>query len=781
MNAAVLLAFLASGVVASNMNGKPGQYKIANAHFFATDYQNEYFEVYSTVIRTRYSEVYWKMQEPVPLPIEIQKRFANKIIAITGYEVNQVREDDGKEMPVPITWAYNHHFLAYLYNSNKARLVKHKDETASIHTNSHGSSEYWKAEFINQDEDNSEFPLVTVFSEGNGGEFRLSYHGYPKGYGQLIDSPDTFQVNPMQIDTWNRDTSSNGFHPGPLPQSSRIPANAGYNGLIECPCSDRLHKEWSMSYAIDEGNSKESSCTGDIRNATECFWGAKQVIQAQKHVDRTVSDPSRPRGCSIEQHVDGGVDAIWNTVGESTVVVDDSPGLVAFSHAQVNVTVALDADLATITIVGPNDRWFGVAFGTSTMCIHMQSDECPDGGPYAIVVSEDSVTERKLDFHGPGQIIQNSVTVLSNSVSRGNRTVVLTRPLEGTTPNHYTFDLSTRSLSIISARGCGLEFAQHCGHGPSELNFLAVDTPTRICQAGISGTIGGNKFSNNNRCADFPFSDLKVQQNPTCMIQTYRGGLTCCRDGQSLLDKEQEIPWPDHYIEYRLKFRFYYQEYQPALENVRPASHQNLVRFYWQTEAFAGEYDLQQCHEGVPSNQCIQVLTSRWKVRDMLNPCSIHPDGPFCSGKGSTDSAKTEGIQLIYAGPHCHAPSCLSMELYNADTGLLLCHVEPIVGQSNEVYDENGFLAIPPCLWGDSEEKLPPPELLSLDTTLLSIKRNNSTLPHTGEMASWQMRGIVIPKKEEGNSRSSTFEVPTESASDAGRRDQLRRVRLAGN
>ena len=33
------------------------------------------------------------------------------------------------------------------------------------------------------------------------------------------------------------------------------------------------------------------------------------------------------------------------------------------------------------------------------------------------------------------------------------------------------------------------------------------------------------------------------------------------------------------------------------------------------------------------------------------------------AGIGSADPTKTEGIQLIYAGPHCHAPSCISMEL----------------------------------------------------------------------------------------------------------------------
>ncbi len=95
------------------------------------------------------------------------------------------------------------------------------------------------------------------------------------------------------------------------------------------------------------------------------------------------------------------------------------------------------------------------------------------------------------------------------------------------------------------------------------------------------------------------------------------------------------------------------------------------------------------------------------------------------------------------------------MDLYNADTGRLLCHVETIHGQSNKVYDEEGFIQLPPCLWGDEAEGLVEPELLSLDTTLLSIKRNNNTLPHTGDMALWQMRGIVVPNTETPSTQSA--------------------------
>ena len=44
-----------------------------------------------------------------------------------------------------------------------------------------------------------------AFGGANGGEYRKSFHGYPPGTAQLIDSPHSFVITPMQIDTWNRD------------------------------------------------------------------------------------------------------------------------------------------------------------------------------------------------------------------------------------------------------------------------------------------------------------------------------------------------------------------------------------------------------------------------------------------------------------------------------------------------------------------------------------------------------------------------------------------------
>jgi hypothetical protein len=113
-----IFLFFAVAVIGSakNMNGEPGQYKIANGDEsqnsqFQTDYTAEYFEVYSGTIQTRYSEVFWTGMPLVPLPDDIVERFSNKTMAVVGYEVDQVKVDkEGNEVPVPITHAYNHHY-----------------------------------------------------------------------------------------------------------------------------------------------------------------------------------------------------------------------------------------------------------------------------------------------------------------------------------------------------------------------------------------------------------------------------------------------------------------------------------------------------------------------------------------------------------------------------------------------------------------------------------------------------------------------------------------------
>ena len=65
----------------------------------------------------------------------------------------------------------------------------------------------------------------------------------------------------------------------------------------------------------------------------------------------------------------------------------------------------------------------------------------------------------------------------------------------------------------------------------------------------------------------------------------------------------------------------------------------------------------------------------------MVNECDLRKGGE-CAG----NATGFDGVHLIYAGGHCHAPSCVSMELFNADTGKLLCRHDPVYGESDEVY-----------------------------------------------------------------------------------------------
>jgi hypothetical protein len=216
------------------------------------------------------------------------------------------------------------------------------------------------------------------------------------------------------------------------------------------------------------------------------------------------------------------------------------------------------------------------------MCVKMTADECPTGGPYAIIVKGEEIEERRLDYHGMGITIDPSVVVTRNVVDGSMRSVSLTRPLVGLSNQHFTFDVTKDELKLIMARGCSLQFAQHCSHQSNTVTFLPVDIKKTVCRAGIRGTIDGNPFQ--KHCEPFPKSVLVDEKNPTCSIQTYKGGLSCCRHNHFLLDKDQDIPWDDQVLEYRLKYRFYFDEFREK-EGDQPASHKNLVRLYWMTEA----------------------------------------------------------------------------------------------------------------------------------------------------------------------------------------------------
>ena len=661
----------------------------------------EFFDVYSPPITTRYAEVYWTMMPKVELPEKIVNRFNGKIMAITGYETDQVFPNGTS---VPITWAYNHHYEAYLRNA-ETDLIRVESNTENDYGQyNHGSKELWKPNITS--------PLsVLFFSEANGGEFRQSFHGYPRNYAQLIRSPSFFNIQPMQIDTRNRDPkyiNQTKFVAGILPKEAASPPNAVYSGLLECPCTDRIHKEIIHSYGVSLIN----ECNIPILNDSICL---NMSLTFGGYFNKTISrvnNPQMPYGCFYGKDIYGKtIGAFINdykSKNDCASGYDEYIGQIINDRVtDISIHLNMTINQSIITLIGNSRNWFGIAFNAHTM----------NDLPYAIIIDGyGNVLEHKLGNHDQGQLLKPMISVIDNSVINGTRTVRLMRPNKGLNSDYYTFSPNSPNIPVLLAIGNTPDLKYHKFRTTNNLYLSALNGNTCICDIGERGTINGLGFSKN--CLGEPRGDLLLQRNPTCFIETYQGGLACCHHKIILLDTNQIQPKEE--MTYQLKFRFWFQEYY---------GQKQLERFYYQTEAYAGEYDIPKCEKGTPPEDCIHSITAHFQGGDMIDKNKI---------------GNNKGFKLIYLAPHCHAPTCIDMELYNQDTGDLICHVNGDLGKgTGDKYDEEGYIKLNPCLFGEDEGLLEP-YLFKWDTNFTSIKRNNNTNAHYGDMASWQMRGILV-------------------------------------
>eukprot|EP00750_Incisomonas_marina_P031514 INCI8217.1.p1 GENE.INCI8217.1~~INCI8217.1.p1 ORF type:complete len:885 (+),score=119.99 INCI8217.1:128-2782(+) len=877
--AATAAAGVASAT-AANMNGKyivnTGTKQGVN---YNDDYASkgmEYFDVWAPEIATQYAQVFWTSQGTLPLPDEIVKRFEGKVIAITGYEQDQVMVtptgqpgvNPDKDVSVPINWAYNHHYMAWMAGADAEFVEVPSDGLADWMA--HGAP----TKVIAVPKPSAKlhgYPVSQMFSEGNGGESRKSYHGYPTGHAQLVHSPKTWTITPMQIDTRNRDcgvtpasiNNCTKFVPSIEPKQARygfgIPEGTNYSGILECPCNggyggdvsfygeDTLTKQITHNFVTE---TSVCSVSSSVATADSCFAAAQEFTGvntvALKNV--TASNSSLPTGCSLSRSAaDGSVVATFNTaasaascksgtsqVGEthfpetevtlhlelqadSSVKFDHSPAgqYCSLNHQGVQAKfpmagagaedaqaalakceafcqntdectacsvdcslgnmkvcqwVALPAcgtvndwagiiagDIsykrqggnATITVSGPADKWFGVGFNAVNM--HDQ--------PYTLIVNASGVIEQKLGTcgseadHCPGTQLAPSLTVVSNDVDGSTRTVVVTRPFQGAGDDYFTFTpATTPTTPMISAVGSSPVFAYHAAHGTGLITTLPADgSPACLCDSGKQGQMCDAKGENcehfvKNCVSEDQGGDLLEQQNPTCNSVQYAGGLRCCGHDRVMLDDGQTCDNCGDLLRYHMKFRFWFQEYTPANATAN-ASHNDLDRLYWTTEQQAGEYDIPPAfaRPGIPIPGYPNWPLNKPTPGTHCN--GTCPGGPDCECYHEiTYRWPSPEMRLIYAGGHCHAPSCISLELFRNDSGKLelICGQYPVYGKgsvADDKYDEAGYISIPPCLWGD-DEGLEPSVLLPAGTPLVSIKRNRNThLGHYGEMASWQMRG----------------------------------------
>lgn len=735
-------------MMASTPNGKP---KLFPEQF--RDYPGgvEYFEVYSGEITTRYSQVWWSPLNPVDLPNDIVERYKGRGMAIVGFEVDQVRVlEDGSEVSVPISASYNHHYATVMVGEG-AQFVQTNftgpfdpriKQAYGGKMPSHGLP--WdQPQWIVQDKEPKSadgLPTSHLFDGGNGGEYRMSFHGVAPGHALVIGSPTQLQVTPMQIDTWNREAMdiSTGvyapFVPGPLPRESQAPPGAMYSGLLECPLTTRITKLVDSAFKA-QGSGQ---CSTPITTAQAC-WAAANAVgggSLGKLVNQTINHPNKPGGCSVSEH-QSTMFVYWNTAQSPVACAANAAQLTAAVQSLVKVSLAVHVTQATVTITltGPSTVWFGVGFGAGKM----------EDQPWAIVVDGNgTVKEHQLADHDAGVVLKPSVTVVKHTVDAGLRTVVLTRPLKGVSAQYYTFDpfAADETIEIINAIGSGPVFGYHKDKKSAFLTLVPNGDVAGVCICEISipfgkgtGTIiynanssdpndigsGSAGFSKVGMCPPLPRSVMLDQKNPTCDIRTYVGGMWTCHHMWSLLDADQEIPWADKPLVFQHKYRFWVQEYNSSY-------HTGLERRdNWGLGADI-ELDIPKCGEGVPG-------------------CSRDPDGTWVHtvyGAFRTDG--TLGALHF----HCHAPACLNMTLYgcpketdpadcNATTGKLMCNQTPVYGNGKaQKYQEPEYLLLPPCLWGKPEHGLEPPPRLE-DYTLFLIKSTNATVGHLGEMATAQV------------------------------------------
>ena len=203
-------------------------------------------------------------------------------------------------------------------------------------------SKYVSRTKANDPNPTSKVPTSQIFAEGNGGESRKSFHGYPGGVAQLIESPNKFVLNPMQIDTWNRDTSIlEPFKAGPLPPQAESPPGADYSGLLECPCTDRLTKNVNLTYSTRTAGTCGSQAR--IYKADHCFDGIEELLGGAPSSKRVVDDHEKfPSGCALG--ADG--TAVFNkaiaskvTCGHAKTAVANGVAKDALTGVEVNITL----------------------------------------------------------------------------------------------------------------------------------------------------------------------------------------------------------------------------------------------------------------------------------------------------------------------------------------------------------------------------------------------------------------------------------------------------------
>ena len=150
-----------------------------------------------------------------------------------------------------------------------------------------------------------------------------------------------------------------------------------------------------------------------------------------------------------------------------------STGLVTLTTGfTVQFDVNGTTNIVTMTMVGPADKWLGVALNVNS------GNGMGSGGEDVIIYSGSSLSDRNFtgSTNAPNIDASQDWTESSNSVTNNVRTIVATRALNTGDSNDYVFTTTSGTgLPLLWAIGNNLTLAQHAARG-AEPSTLGTET-----------------------------------------------------------------------------------------------------------------------------------------------------------------------------------------------------------------------------------------------------------------------------------------------------------------
>ena len=124
------------------------------------------------------------------------------------------------------------------------------------------------------------------------------------------------------------------------------------------------------------------------------------------------------------------------------------------SGLTANINIDADTEITTLTLTGPSNAWFAIGFGNLDM-----------GGTDVFRTNGSTIVDAYSSGNAlPAQDATQDWTLVTNTVSGSNRTIVATRANNTGNSDDHIFSASAGSLSVIYAKGSSTSYAYHGGN-----------------------------------------------------------------------------------------------------------------------------------------------------------------------------------------------------------------------------------------------------------------------------------------------------------------------------